>query len=399
MGCRVTQKERPVPKVSVIVPVYNCEPYLRRCIDSILSQSFGDFELILVDDGSQDRSGDILDGYAAKDDRVTVVHQENGGPAAARNAGLQVATCPYVYFPDSDDVLEPSLLETVIPKMEAGYDMVVFGFRATPPLNKEEQIKMAYPVQKAREVLLNSDEDKYAFLTGPFRRRAIRWEVWNRVFRRDVIEKWGIRFGCDRRIFAEDMYFTYFYVAHISRILLLPDLLYTYQRHDGSESAQYNRHLMIYSSNRMTEEFYNHCRTSEDCRYLADHFPPLYFLLHKAAIRRLRKYQWRNELDMQTAREVLTDNVVDYPAFCRIMAETFASPVVVESYWKDRGRMLQLTDRLYAEELLMIPSSKSKRAVKRALLGILYLFSAERRTAAASSPKSSARERGGEKHV
>ena len=370
-----------MPKVSVVVPVYNCEQYLCACIDSILAQHFRDFELILVDDGSQDRSGEILDDYAARDERIIVIHQENGGPAEARNAGLNAATCPYVYFPDSDDILDPALLETVIPKMEAGYDMVVFGYRIVPPMRKKDSVKMAYPVHETRELFLGSDEEKFAFLTGPFRMRAIRWEVWNRVFRRDILEKWGIRFGCDRRVFAEDMYFTYFYMAHISRILLLQDILYTYIRHEGSESAQYKKHLMIYSSNRMTEEFYEHCRRSDDCRYLADNFLPMYYLLHKGAVRRLRLHQWRNGLSMEEAREILADNIVDYEAFHRIMTEMYTSPVVKESYRKDRDKITQLTDRLYIQELLEIPGSGWTRPGRKALLHLLYLFSGERRAA------------------
>ena len=374
------------PRISVIVPVFDCESYLPACIDSILAQSFEEFELIFVDDGSRDRSGEILDRYAARDDRIIVLHQENGGPAAARNAGLRAASCPYVYFPDSDDVLEPTLLETVIPYMEAGCDMVVFGFRVDPSPKGKERIRMAYPVREKKELLLESDEEKLAFLMGPFRRRAIRWEVWNRVFRRDLLEWWDIRFGYDRRVFAEDMYFTYFYLAHISRILMLPDVLYTYRRHDGSESARYGEHLMIYSSNRMTEEFRAHCHRSEDCRYLAEHFSPLYFLLHKGALRRLRRHQWRNGLSMEKAQRILSENVVDYPAFYKIMTETFASPAVAESYRKDRDWVLQLTDRLYTEELLEIPGSRWRRKWRRALLRLLYLLSPERREASGAVP-------------
>ncbi len=388
-----------MPKISVIVPVFDCKPYLETCIDSILSQNFRDFELILVDDGSRDGSGRILDDYAAADSRIRVIHQENGGPAAARNTGLDAASCPYVYFPDSDDVLDSSLLGTAVRKMDDGWDMVVFGFDVVPPPEGKERDGMSYPVREEQELLLETDREKFDFLTGPFRRRAIRWEVWNRVFRRDVIEKWGIRFGCDRRIFAEDMYFTYFYTAHISRILLLPDRLYTYRKHDGSESGQYGKHLMIYSSSRMTEEFYAHCRGSEDCGYLAGHFLPMYFLLHKGALRRLRRYQWKNGLGMEEARRILKENVVDYPAFYRIMTETFTSPVVQDSYRKDRGRILQLTDRLYTEELLELPGSSWRRKVRRTVLQLLYFLSSERTAAGRSGQGPDKEEKGRGAHV
>lgn len=91
------------PKISCIVPVYNVEKYLRRCVDSILAQTFTDFELILVDDGSPDGCPAICDEYAEKDSRVRVIHQENKGVSAARNAGLDMARGEYVCFVDGDD--------------------------------------------------------------------------------------------------------------------------------------------------------------------------------------------------------------------------------------------------------------------------------------------------------
>lgn len=103
-----------MPQISVIVPVYKVEPYLPHCIDSILAQTFTDFELILVDDGSPDNSGAICDEYAAKDKRVRVIHQENKGQAAARNAAIRQAKGKYYCFIDSDDFVHPSMLSILI---------------------------------------------------------------------------------------------------------------------------------------------------------------------------------------------------------------------------------------------------------------------------------------------
>lgn len=100
-----------MPKISVIVPVYNVEKYLHECVDSILIQTFTDFELILVNDGSQDNSGAICDEYAGKDKRVTVIHQENQGQAASRNNAVAVASGEWVHFVDSDDLIHPQMLE------------------------------------------------------------------------------------------------------------------------------------------------------------------------------------------------------------------------------------------------------------------------------------------------
>lgn len=107
-----------MPTISVIVPVYNVEPYLRRCVDSILNQTFSDFELILVDDGSPDNCGAICDEYAARDKRIKVIHKTNGGISDARNAGLEIAQGDYIGFVDSDDYIHPKMYEILVEVME-----------------------------------------------------------------------------------------------------------------------------------------------------------------------------------------------------------------------------------------------------------------------------------------
>ena len=100
-----------MPAISVVIPVYNSQKYLRECIDSVLAQSFADFEVVAVDDGSSDESPAILDEYAAKDSRVKVVHKANGGVSAARNDGFDVVSGDYVLFVDSDDYLAADALD------------------------------------------------------------------------------------------------------------------------------------------------------------------------------------------------------------------------------------------------------------------------------------------------
>ena len=100
-------------KISVIVPFYNVEPYIRNCVDSIINQTYKNLEIILADDGSTDNSGKICDEYALKDNRIKVLHLKNGGPGIARNAGLDVATGKYIGYVDSDDYIEPDMYETL----------------------------------------------------------------------------------------------------------------------------------------------------------------------------------------------------------------------------------------------------------------------------------------------
>lgn len=118
------------PSVSVIVPVYNAENTLRACVDSVLAQTTSDFELILVDDGSQDTSGSICDAYAEQDVRIQVIHQKNAGVSAARNAGMDQARGEYLLFVDSDDGIEPEMMDTVRSFADAeGCDAVISGLR------------------------------------------------------------------------------------------------------------------------------------------------------------------------------------------------------------------------------------------------------------------------------
>ena len=115
--------------VSVIVPVYKVEDYIRECIDSILAQTYSDFELILVDDGSPDNCGRICDGYAKRDNRIKVVHKVNGGLTSARNAGLEVAKGEWIMHVDGDDWIEPDMIESLIEAAQiTGADMVIGDF-------------------------------------------------------------------------------------------------------------------------------------------------------------------------------------------------------------------------------------------------------------------------------
>ena len=112
-----------IPKISVIIPVYNTEKFLHRCIDSILTQTYTDFELLLIDDGSKDSSGSICDEYAEKDSRVRVFHKENGGVSSARNLGLDNAWGEWITFVDSDDYIEENFLKSFDGNLDA--DLVV----------------------------------------------------------------------------------------------------------------------------------------------------------------------------------------------------------------------------------------------------------------------------------
>jgi len=139
------------PKISIIVPVYKVEKYLRRCLDSIVAQTFTDWECILIDDGSPDNSGKICDEYVAKDGRFRVIHQENQGVSAARNAGLDAAKGEWIGFVDSDDWIEPNMYEYLYnDALETRSDAVICGFvgqhkkRIQKMCGTEESVKLLF---------------------------------------------------------------------------------------------------------------------------------------------------------------------------------------------------------------------------------------------------------------
>lgn len=140
-------------RVSVIVPVYQVEQYLAKCLDSILAQTFTDFELILVNDGTRDRCPEIMDEYAARDARIRLVHKENGGLSSARNAGLDIARGEYIVFVDSDDTVEPTMIADAVQAAEKAHaDLVIYNYR----LVTEKGVQGAYLPMKDEVIDLDA---------------------------------------------------------------------------------------------------------------------------------------------------------------------------------------------------------------------------------------------------
>ena len=177
-------------KVSIIVPIYNVAEFLKRGLDSVLSQSFQDFELILVDDGSTDASGEICDEYVALDSRIQVIHKENGGVSSARNAGLDVATGEWVYCMDPDDELMPDGLLTLVSGISEEVDVVMGGYeeiRVDGTLLRSSNVSSEHVIldkSKSLRPLFAPYSDDSGYVG----------HVWLRLFRMEVIRKNHIRF-------------------------------------------------------------------------------------------------------------------------------------------------------------------------------------------------------------
>ena len=190
--------------ISVIVPVYNSEQTLNRCIDSILGQTYRNFELLLINDGSKDCSGEICDKYARKDSRVKVFHKENGGVSSARNVGLDNARGEWITFCDSDDTVTAEWLQNAA-SICSGKELVVQGFYPSNPegFNTSGKFeKSDLPVVQGLSYLYKCSAFGY---------------VWNKMFLGRVISEQAIRF-CSDLTFKEDEVFSLQYCVYISRI-------------------------------------------------------------------------------------------------------------------------------------------------------------------------------------
>ena len=213
-------------KVSVIVPVYNGEKSIERCAGSILNQDYPELELILVDDGSRDRSWEIIQAIAAADHRVKAIHQENGGVSSARNRALAEASGTYVQFADVDDWLPMDATKMLVREIEAqSAELVVGDFYRVVDGNVSEKgsIEMggALTLQQYANAMMLSPADLYYGV------------LWNKLYRRDIIEQYSIRM--DENIsYSEDMIFNLEYLLHVKSVAILKAPVYYYQYTKGS---------------------------------------------------------------------------------------------------------------------------------------------------------------------
>ena len=181
-----------MPELSIIVPVYKVEPYLPKCIDSILAQTFTDFELILVDDGSPDHCGEICDEYAARDERIIVIHQENRGVSAARNAGLDIARGKYIGFVDSDDWIHPEMYEKMI-RIAVSNAALIVGCEVLDVVDEEALTNEKKTAVPSYPEMISFD--CVTLLEDVFNKpgKLMRF-CFNKVFRSDLIRKCGAKF-------------------------------------------------------------------------------------------------------------------------------------------------------------------------------------------------------------
>lgn len=212
-------------KVSVIVPVYNVERYLRECLDSIIAQTYRNMEIILVDDGSKDLSGKICDEYQQKDCRIQVIHKENQGLSLARKSGVDQARGSYVVFVDSDDYVSKSFVETQVDELEqTKADMVVTGFQMV----KEGRLETT--IAPGSKETISSEEMQERFL----RQEQYVNSMWNKLYRMQIIKE--VEFPSE--ILFEDFAVIYKIIEKCRTVRLSTEILYFYRLRENSIMTQ-----------------------------------------------------------------------------------------------------------------------------------------------------------------
>ena len=256
-------------KVSIIVPVYNGENVLKRCVDSLLKQDADDFEVILVNDGSRDGSQAIAEAYAEKDPRVRAVYKENGGVSSARNRGLEEATGEYIRFVDVDDWLPMESTKLLVREMESsGADLAIGDFYRVVDENVSQKGSIDKPgVMDRRQYadqMMRTPADLYYGV------------LWNKIYRKEIIDRYEVRM--DEHIsYSEDMIFNLEYLIHAETISVLKAPVYYYVRTKGSLVEQ---NMNLNSAVRMKKSvigYYNEFYKSVfDTRSYQERLPVIY---------------------------------------------------------------------------------------------------------------------------
>ena len=250
--------------ISVIIPVYNVEKYLSECIDSILAQTYSDFEIILVNDGSTDKSGAVCDEYAAKDSRIKVIHKENGGGArGALLEGFKKASGNYIYMVDSDDYIKPQTLETLLYNIQK-YDADCVQYQAIYVKNGQETTfhDQKFEIIEQQDLHRHALEDFFSF--GTMERTQWSYGRWDKFYTADIIKKVAPLLDPDITL-CEDLEMSLWVALYSKRVVILEDThLYYWRFLDNSISKGVSenylkKHMVFFDALRKFAGINNFC--------------------------------------------------------------------------------------------------------------------------------------------
>ena len=262
--------------VSIIIPIYNSEKYLKRCLDSIVNQTYRNLEIILLNDGSSDRSGDICKLYANNDSRIKYISKKNEGQSITRNRGIDEATGRYLYFMDSDDYTELSFVENSLSTLSTyKADCAIFNYYHKHSENK---------IVKERDFIeglfeLENVTDRYNFLVRIFLSYKCGYEVWNRIYDANIIKEFNIKFPVFKPVVGEDLCFNFLYFLCANRIHVSNDRYYYYVHNDGSTMDMNKGDIQLDRTNEISKICYGFISDKHSLKFIKDNYVFIHILL------------------------------------------------------------------------------------------------------------------------
>lgn len=305
--------------ISVIVPVYNVEKYLRQCLDSILAQTYKELEVVMVDDGSTDSCGDICEEYAAKYENFKVVHKDNAGLGMARNTGLEHITGEYVVFVDSDDYMDPTCIETLYNNLiKHGVDMCAGGLRR---ITNDGKITDVW--QNCDEIFagaLAKDELLPRMLgSSPYRKDSILSSACIGIYNVAPIKQFELRFVSERELIFEDFVFNIDYMQHSNGASTISYIGYNYRYNPSSLMKSYRKdrfeaikHFHIVIRKKLKELGYDNSVLQRFQRLFFVHLR-MCLAQEKQAISGLDKKSCLKNISKICEDEVVRDTIANYP--------------------------------------------------------------------------------------
>lgn len=235
-----------MPKVSIIVPVYNVEKFLDRCVNSLINQTLKDIEIILVDDGSPDHCPQMCDRYREQDERIKVVHKKNGGLGYARNSGMEAATGEYVGFVDSDDYVERDMFEALYQAaIGNGADIVRADHYREDRAGNILDADKPYPLPEGRYDKKRMTEEimlpQVGLLPGDGGNKYISCSVWRNIYRSSIIQSHKLRFESERDFISEDMLFNLDFLYFADSCYVMNRKFYHYMINETSLTQSYKK--------------------------------------------------------------------------------------------------------------------------------------------------------------
>ncbi|MBE5905173.1 MAG: glycosyltransferase [Lachnospiraceae bacterium] len=259
--------------VSIVVPAYNVEKYIARCLDSLCVQTYQKLQIIVVDDGSTDATGAICDAYKENDERILVIHQANKGVSVARNLGLSQAKGEYCAFVDGDDYIDDYTIETAVKALEdSNADCVNFAYRKVDETGKIQEVyTFLHGMQK-----LETEEQKLRFLLDRLLCYRVGYEVWDKLFRMDIIKNQKLEFTQDCKM-GEDLGFVMRYCLYAKSMFCMEGQYYNYVIRENSAMGQadvFEKNMEGYIC--FLKGVYDTLERESRLQFLRSHYPLLF---------------------------------------------------------------------------------------------------------------------------